>query len=217
MGVRVSYIEIYNEEIRDLLADDPTVKMEIKGDKVAGLNVHPVDSISSCAHLLKVGIANRITSATTMNAHSSRSHAIFTVYLQVIYTDPLGKKHIRRAKLNLVDLAGSERHGKTGISTNEGHAFTESKSINLSLSCLGKDSLGGNARTMMIACLSPSDTNFEETLSTLKYAHTTKSVNNRPVMNIDQDPKDKMIRELQNEIKALRHRLDNQRIDTGLS
>jgi len=215
--VRVSYIEIYNEEIRDLLADDPTVKLEIKGDKVAGLNVHPVDSISSCAHLLKVGIANRITSATTMNAHSSRSHAIFTVYLQVIYTDPLGKKHIRRAKLNLVDLAGSERHGKTGISTNEGHAFTESKSINLSLSCLGKDSLGGNARTMMIACLSPSDTNFEETLSTLKYAHTTKSVNNRPVMNIDQDPKDKMIRELQNEIKALRHRLDNQRIDTGLS
>ena len=73
-----------------------------------------------------------------MNAHSSRSHAIFTVYLQVIYTDPLGHQHLRKAKLNLVDLAGSERHGKTGISTNSGHAFTESKSINLSLSCLGK-------------------------------------------------------------------------------
>ena len=88
--------------------------------------------------LLKQGIANRITSATTMNAHSSRSHAIFTVYLQVIYNDPLGHQHIRKAKLNLVDLAGSERHGKTGISTNSGSAFTESKSINLSLSCLGK-------------------------------------------------------------------------------
>ena len=73
-----------------------------------------------------------------MNTHSSRSHAIFTVYLQVIYTDPLGHQHLRKAKLNLVDLAGSERHGKTGISTNSGHAFKESKSINLSLSCLGK-------------------------------------------------------------------------------
>ena len=97
-----------------------------------------VNSIAQVAMLLKQGIANRITSATTMNAHSSRSHAIFTVYLQVIYNDPLGHQHIRKAKLNLVDLAGSERHGKTGISTNSGDAFTESKSINLSLSCLGK-------------------------------------------------------------------------------
>ena len=68
---------------------------------------------------------------------------------------------------------------------------------------------------MMIACLSPSDTNFEETLSTLKYAHTTKSVNNRPVMNVEQDPKDQMIRELQNEIRNLRHRLDNRALDTS--
>ena len=61
----------------------------------------------------------------------------------------------------------------------------------------------------MIACLSPADSNVEETLSTLKYAHTTKSVNNRPIMNIDKDPKDVLIRDLQNEIKTLRHRLDN--------
>ena len=59
-----------------------------------------------------------------------------------------------------------------------------------------QDSLGGNARTMMIACISPSDTNFEETLSTLKYAHTTKSVNNKPVMNVENDPKDQLIREI---------------------
>ena len=97
-----------------------------------------VNNIAQVAMLLKQGIASRITSATTMNAHSSRSHAIFTVYLQVIYNDPLGHQHIRKAKLNLVDLAGSERHGKTGISTNSGAAFNESKSINLSLSCLGK-------------------------------------------------------------------------------
>ena len=68
---------------------------------------------------------------------------------------------------------------------------------------------------MMIANISPSDTNFEETLSTLKYAHTTKSVSNKPVMNVENDPKDKLIRELQNEIKALRHRLDNRRLDTS--
>ena len=68
---------------------------------------------------------------------------------------------------------------------------------------------------MMIACLSPSDTNFEETLSTLKYAHTTKSVNNKPVMNVEQDPKDQMIRELQNEIRNLRNRLGNRGLDTS--
>ena len=78
-----------------------------------------------------------------------------------------------------------------------------------------QDSLGGNARTMMIACISPSNTNFEETLSTLKYAHTTKSVNNRPTMNVENDPKDQLIRELQNEIKNLRHRLDYRQLDTA--
>ena len=65
---------------------------------------------------------------------------------------------------------------------------------------------------MMIANISPSDTNFEETLSTLKYAHTTKSVNNKPVMNVENDPKDQLIRELQNEIKNLRHRLDHRNL-----
>ncbi|XP_023331718.1 kinesin-like protein KIF17 [Eurytemora carolleeae] len=112
--VRVSYLEIYNEEIRDILSEDPTQKLEIKGEKVEGLTIHPVDSISSCAHYMRVGLANRVTSATTMNSHSSRSHAIFTVYMRVVYTDPLGHQHHRKAKLNLVDLAGSERHGKTG-------------------------------------------------------------------------------------------------------
>ena len=77
--------------------------------------MHMVNSIAQVAMLLKQGIANRVTSATTMNAHSSRSHAIFTIYLQVIYSDPLGHQHIRKAKLNLVDLAGSERHGGSHV------------------------------------------------------------------------------------------------------
>ena len=67
----------------------------------------------------------------------------------------------------------------------------------------------------MIANISPSNTNFEETLSTLKYAHTTKSVNNKPTMNIENDPKDQLIRELQNEIKNLRHRLDYRALDSA--
>ena len=72
-----------------------------------------------------------------------------------------------------------------------------------------QDSLGGNARTMMIACLSPSDTNYEETMSTLKYAHNTKNIRNRPVVNEEADPKDQVIRELQSEIKMLRNKLRN--------
>ena len=72
-----------------------------------------------------------------------------------------------------------------------------------------QDSLGGNARTLMIACLSPTDTNHEESLSTLKYAHNAKFIKNRPVINDNIDPKDEMIRELQNEIKQLRNKLNN--------
>ena len=72
-----------------------------------------------------------------------------------------------------------------------------------------QDSLGGNARTLMIACLSPTDTNHEESLSTLKYAHNAKFIKNRPVINDNIDPKDEMIRELQNEIKQLRNRLND--------
>ena len=74
---------------------------------------------------------------------------------------------------------------------------------------LFQDSLGGNARTLMIACLSPTDTNHEESLSTLKYAHNAKFIKNRPVINDNIDPKDEMIRELQNEIKQLRNKLNN--------
>ena len=282
--VRASYIEIYNEEIRDLLGEDPTQKLEIKvsgcgraggvtlvaarpsgGTGCAQGDQHcPVCADAAPGHRQQDHLRHH--HERSLLPFPRRFHALPTgeasppgrssAVLQVVYTDPLGKQHLRKAKLNLVDLAGSERHGKTGISTNSGHAFTESKSINLSLSCLGslaatppfstnlvsfagkviqalsadkpghvpyreskltrllQDSLGGNARTMMVACLSPADTNFEETLSTLKYAHTTKSVNNRPVMNVENDPKDQIIRELQNEIKNLRHRLDNRRLDT---
>ena len=131
------------------------------------------------------------------------------------------------SKFNLVDLAGSERQGRTNAS---GERFVESTKINLSLGALGKvintlvegkggyvpyrdskltrllqDSLGGNAKTAMIATVSPSVTNYEETLSTLRYASRTKYITNTPVINLD--PKDALLKEYEAEIKRLKSAL----------
>ena len=132
------------------------------------------------------------------------------------------------SKFNLVDLAGSERQGKTGTS---GDRFVESTKINLSLSALGKvinslvegksghipyrdskltrllqDSLGGNAKTAVIATVSPSHLNYEETLSTLRYASRAKYVTNTPAINLD--PKDALLKEYEEEIRRLRSALN---------
>lgn len=129
-----------------------------------------------------------------------------------------------------MDLAGSERQSKTGAM---GERLREATKINLSLSALGnvisalvdgrsrhvpyrdskltrllQDSLGGNTRTLMVACLSPADNNYEESLSTLRYAHRAKSIQNRPRVN--EDPKDALLREYQDEIKYLRTLLSGQ-------
>lgn len=136
-----------------------------------------------------------------------------------------------------MDLAGSERQSKTGAT---GERLREATKINLSLSALGnvisalvdgrsrhipyrdskltrmlQDSLGGNTRTLMVACLSPADNNYEESLSTLRYANRAKSIQNRP--RINEDPKDALLREYQEEIKQLRALLTGQIGDTSLS
>lgn len=146
------------------------------------------------------------------------------------FSDAAGQDHLRAGKLNLVDLAGSERQSKTGAT---GERLREATKINLSLSALGnvisalvdgrskhipyrdskltrllQDSLGGNTRTLMIACLSPADNNYEESLSTLRYANRAKSIQNRPRVN--EDPKDALLREYQEEIKKLRDLLSGQ-------
>merc|ERR1719359_19495 len=164
-----------------------------------------------------------------MNAESSRSHSIFMITVEQCSLDQGADSHIRVGKLNMVDLAGSERQSKTGAT---GDRLKEATKINLSLSALGnvisalvdgksshipyrdskltrllQDSLGGNTKTVMVANVGPADWNFDETLSTLRYAYRAKSIKNKP--RINEDPKDAMIREFQEEIMKLKAELEN--------
>jgi kinesin family protein 3/17 len=158
-----------------------------------------------------------------MNAGSSRSHAIFTIIVERAETDEVRGEHITVGKLNLVDLAGSERQGKTGAT---GDRLKEATKINLSLSALGnvisalvdgksqhipyrdskltrllQDSLGGNTKTVMCANCGPAGYNYDETVSTLRYANRAKNIKNKPKIN--EDPKDAMLREFTDEIARL--------------
>ncbi|XP_061639585.1 kinesin-like protein KIF17 isoform X4 [Phyllopteryx taeniolatus] len=220
--VRASYLEIYNEEIRDLLGNDTKQRLELKEHPEPGvyardLSMHTVHSVAECETVMERGWRNRAVACTLMNKDSSRSHSIFSIHLEMCRTDAAGQDHLRAGKLNLVDPAGSERQSKTGAT---GERLREATKINLSLSALAdgrskyvpyrdskltrlpQDSLGGNTRTLMAACLSPADSNYEESLSTLRYANRAKSIRNRP--RINEDPKDALLREYQEEIKKLR-------------
>ncbi|XP_071622890.1 kinesin-like protein KIF17 isoform X2 [Heliangelus exortis] len=227
--VRASYLEIYNEDIRDLLGADTKQKLELKehpeaGVYVKGLSLHTVHNVAQCEQLMELGWRHRAVGYTLMNKDSSRSHSIFTVNLEICTVDKQGQDHLRAAKLNLVDLAGSERQSKTGAT---GERLKEATKINLSLSALGnvisalvdgrckhipyrdskltrllQDSLGGNTKTLMVACLSPADNNYDESLSTLRYANRAKNIKNKPCIN--EDPKDALLREYQEEIKKLK-------------
>uniref|UniRef100_A0A8D0H2I7 Kinesin-like protein n=1 Tax=Sphenodon punctatus TaxID=8508 RepID=A0A8D0H2I7_SPHPU len=244
--VRASYLEIYNEDIRDLLGADTKQKLELKehpekGVYVRGLSLHTVHSVAQCERIMETGWRNRSVGFTLMNKDSSRSHSIFTINMEIFAVDERGQDHLRAAKLNLVDLAGSERQSKTGAS---GERQKEATKINLSLSALGnvisaladgrckhipyrdskltrvlQDSLGGNTKTLMVACLSPAADNYDETLSTLRYAHRAKNIRNKP--RINEDPKDALLREYQEEIKKLRAVLAEQmnanHLSAGLS
>ena len=233
--VRCSYLEIYNEEIRDLLGDDPKARCELKEDPnkgvyVKGLSNVVVNDEATINKVMEKGLKHRTTGATLMNEGSSRSHSIFTVVLEMNRKDEGGKDHFTMGKLNLVDLAGSERQSKTGAS---GDRLKEGCKINLSLSALGnvisalvdgkgkhipyrdskltrllQDSLGGNTKTLMMAAVSPADYNYDETLSTLRYANRAKNIKNKPKIN--EDPKDAMLREYKAQIDQLKAILEAQ-------
>jgi kinesin family protein 3/17 len=137
--VRASYLEIYQEEVRDLLAKDQSRYLELRerpdtGVYVKDLSSFVCKSVSEIEHVMSVGNQNRAVGPTNMNEHSSRSHAIFIITVECSESDAEGNAHIRVGKLNLVDLAGSERQAKTGAT---GDRLKEATKINLSLSALG--------------------------------------------------------------------------------
>ena len=246
--VRCSFVEIYNEEVRDLLVKSNSNNNGIqgksnkglevredpkKGTYVKGLSYTPLKSSDEIIKCLDKGNANRHVGVTSMNDKSSRSHSLFTVYLEIEDGDSgdngdSNNKKIKTAKLNLVDLAGSERVSKTKAT---GQTFDEGKKINLSLTALGSvidalssnrkhipykdskltrllaDSLGGNTKTVMFANISPASFNYEETVGTLRYASRAKLIKNAPKVN--EDPKDALLRQYEEQIKLLKEQLNN--------
>jgi kinesin family protein 3/17 len=231
-SITMQYVEIYNEQIRDLLSTKPTQGTLIiredpnKGFYIQHVEIRTVETMEDLFKFQAEGKQRRVTRSTNMNDESSRSHSIMTLNIETL-TEIEGGSHVRCARLNLVDLAGSERAAKTGA---EGQGFDEGISINYALMVLGncisaltsrghthipyrdsaltkllRDSLGGNARTLMIAALGPADYNFQETMSTLRYAENAKKIKNKPKVNMD--PKDALLMQYQEEVMRLQAQL----------
>lgn len=269
--IRVSFIEIFKEEVFDLL--DPNSQVFAKADgaslakpavparvpiqiretvnggiTLAGVTEAEVRTKEEMALYLSRGSHSRATGSTNMNSQSSRSHAIFTITLEQKKTahgrlgvpdDDIGDD-ILCAKLHLVDLAGSERAKRTGA---DGMRLKEGIHINKGLLALGnvisalgdekkrkegghvpyrdskltrllQDSLGGNSKTVMIACVSPADTNAEETLNTLKYANRARNIQNKAVIN--RDPMAAQLQKMRNQIEQLQAELLFYRSDVSM-
>ncbi|KAI0637640.1 kinesin-domain-containing protein [Trametes polyzona] len=243
--VEVSYIEIYNEKVRDLLNPKNTGNLRVRehpslGPYVEDLSKLVVNSYDEMMTLMDEGNKARTVAATNMNETSSRSHAVFTLLLTMKRHDVDTNLDTEKvSRINLVDLAGSERANSTGAT---GQRLKEGANINKSLTTLGKviaalasasqaeakkgkkgkaeefipyrdsvltwllkDSLGGNSKTAMIAAISPADVQYEETLSTLRYADQAKKIKNKAVVN--EDPNAKLVRELKEELEMLRARV----------
>ncbi|XP_077477867.1 kinesin-like protein KIF3B [Stigmatopora argus] len=227
--VRSSYLEIYQEEIRDLLMQNGR-KLELKESPEEGVYVKDLSWVvtkdpAEMHHLLTLGDRSRSVASTDANRRSSRSHAIFAVTVEC---GSESEEPVRVGRLNMVDLAGSERQSRTGA---QGVRLRESAKINLSLSALGnvisaladgkgghvpyrdskltrllRDSLGGNAKTLMIATVGPSEQDRHESLATLRYAGRAKNIKNKPRVN--EDPEVALLRDFQREIARLKGLLE---------
>lgn len=213
-AVRVSFLEIYNENIKDLIMTSNDVldlrEDPLKGVQVAGLAEIEVKTPDEIMELLIYGNKNRTQEATGANETSSRSHAVLQIIVEYKEKDSGVKSEVKIGKLSLIDLAGSERAARTG---NRGLRMIEGANINKSLLALGncinmlhenhskgqsnyipyrdskltrllKDSLGGNCRTVMIANIGPSSANYEDTHNTLKYANRAKNIKTKVVRNV---------------------------------
>ncbi|XP_055986371.1 kinesin-like protein KIF11 [Sorex fumeus] len=244
-SVKVSLLEIYNEELFDLLNpssdvserlqmfDDPRNK---RGVIIKGLEEITVHNKDEVYQILEKGAAKRTTAATLMNAYSSRSHSVFSVTIHMKETTIDGEELVKIGKLNLVDLAGSENIGRSGAVDKRAR---EAGNINQSLLTLGRvitalvertphvpyreskltrilqDSLGGRTKTSIIATISPASLNLEETLSTLEYAHRAKNILNKPEVN-QKLTKKALIKEYTEEIERLKRDLAATREKNGV-
>ncbi|KYN32776.1 Kinesin-like protein KIF16B [Trachymyrmex septentrionalis] len=242
----VSFLEIYNERVRDLLRLDQSQSHSLRvrehptgGPYVQDLSCHLVYDYSDIQECMVRGNTHRTTASTKMNDVSSRSHAIFTITFVQAGLSEGNMPSETVSKVHLVDLAGSERANATGAT---GQRLKEGAHINKSLVTLGtvistlselssasgdasatkrntfipyrdsvltwllKDSLGGNSKTIMIATISPAECNYNDTLSTLRYANRAKNIINKPTIN--EDANVKLIRELRAEIEKLKSLID---------
>lgn len=236
VSVKCSFIELYNEELRDLLAADDNVKLKIYDDNskkgqtstlVQGMEESHIKNASKGLELLRNGSHKRQVAATKCNDLSSRSHTVFTITVYMKRTSDTGEDFVSAGKLNLVDLAGSENIQRSGA---ENKRAAEAGLINKSLLTLGRvinalveksshipyreskltrllqDSLGGRTKTCIIATLSPAKSNLEETISTLDYAFRAKNIRNKPQVN-QMVSKKTLLKEFTAEIEKLKSEL----------
>jgi kinesin family protein 18/19 len=229
--IRVSYLEIYNEQVRDLLAETGkslmVVEDPVRGVIVPELSELLVESLDQVNHLIDRGNRLRTMAATSANQFSTRSHAILQMTLE-----QRGGGETQTSKLYLIDLAGSERACAT---ENRGQRMIEGASINRSLLALGscinilsdprqrgkyvpyrdskltrllKDSLGGNTKTLMVACVCGATKYFEETLNTLRYASRARNIKHKVEVNMKQQLEyGALVESLTAEISSLRTQL----------
>lgn len=235
-SVKCSFIELYNEELRDLLSTDDTHKLKIFDEvnktgrnttMVQGMEESHIKTASKGIALLREGSHKRQVAATKCNDLSSRSHTVFTVTVYMKRTSETGEDFVSAGKLNLVDLAGSENIQRSGA---ENKRAAEAGLINKSLLTLGRvinalvdksshipyreskltrllqDSLGGRTKTCIIATLSPAKSNLEETISTLDYAFRAKNIRNKPQVN-QVVSKKTLLKEFTSEIEKLKAEL----------
>ena len=235
-SVKVSFIELYNEELKDLLSGDDTTKLKIYDEankqgrtttQVQGMEETHIKTASKGIELLRNGSHKRQVAATKCNDLSSRSHTVFTVTVYMKRQSDSGEDYVSAGKLNLVDLAGSENIQRSGA---ENKRAAEAGLINKSLLTLGRvinalvdknshipyreskltrllqDSLGGRTKTCIIATLSPAKSNLEETISTLDYAFRAKNIRNKPQMNQTMSKKT-LLKEFTAEIEKLKSEL----------
>ncbi|KAF4344811.1 kinesin, partial [Fusarium beomiforme] len=258
-SLKATYVEIYNEQLRDLLVPDTTpmnervnvaIREDTKGNIIlTGLRQVEINSVDDLMNALNFGSSIRQTDATAINAKSSRSHAVFSLNLVQRKNKSFGQGAEKRfsvpleamtgqdvtvttdSKLHFVDLAGSERLKNTGA---QGDRAKEGISINAGLAALGKvisqlssrnpgshvsyrdsrltrllqDSLGGNAITYMIACVTPAEFHLSETLNTVQYAQRARAIQSKPrIQQIEEGDKQSVIDRLKAEVAFLREQI----------